>query len=56
MRRNLRLQARHYKFLETSLDCKSSILGPKMEELLSLVHRLFVILSALQYKSQRKMD
>ena len=35
---------------ETTPDYKPWTLGPKMEELLCLVHKLSVILTALKYK------
>ena len=39
----------------TTLDCKPRILGSKIEEFTLLVHKLSVILTALQYKQQWKM-
>ena len=37
---------------ETALDDKPRILGPKIEEFSCLAHKLFVILTALQYITQ----
>ena len=40
---------------ETALDYKPQILGPNIEEFPCLVHKLSVILTALQYKPHWKM-
>ena len=42
-------------WFEATLDYKARILAPKIEEFLFLVHKLSVILTALQYKPQWKM-
>ena len=42
-------------WFETALDYKSRILGQKIEAFPFLVHKLSVILTALQYKPQWKM-
>ena len=36
-------------YFETTLDYKPLIYGPKIEEVPCLAHKLFVILTALQY-------
>ena len=43
-------------WFETSLDYTPRLLGPKLEEFTLLVHKLSVILTALQSKPQRKNE
>ena len=42
-------------WFEDALDYKPRILDPNIEEFPCLVHKLFVALTALQYKPQWKM-
>ena len=42
-------------WFETARDYKPQILGPKFEEFPCLLHKLSVILTALQYKQLWKM-
>ena len=44
-----------HSWFETALDYKPQILDPKIEEFPCLVHKLFVTLTALQYRPQWKM-
>ena len=43
-----------HSLFEIALDYKPQILSPKIEEFPSLLHKLSVILTALQYKQQWK--